>query len=213
MMKLIILILTIIVFGKEYQPNVINIFEAIPNKYLDDLSLKDRRHIIQSGEWSIGDRQYNAEFDLNTGMLKMQQSFNDEVNIFQKWQLRTWQLKDKVLVCLSIVGGTEQEFQQNEFKFFEYKDKQLTEVTTGYMKAYSNNFDLFMASIVKQFCDFSTDKKVLEKLRYSGLIFDLFEPNNGISVFFADEQKLKAHPRLRLNYKSKVYEFIDENFQ
>lgn len=152
MLIYLFLMLALFCSNKQYSPNIINLFEALPSKYVDDLSLKERRFLIQNNEWLINNRQYNVEFDLNEGMLKMEQLYANTQTVYTKWQLRTWQLKDKILLCLSIISVTNEDFRQSDFKFFEYNNQMLLEVPEGYLKFYTNDFDKFMLALTKQFC-------------------------------------------------------------
>lgn len=164
--------------------NIVDIFKLIPGKYVDDLTLNERNSLLKDKTLVKDDLSYSVLYDLRNGYLRMEQGYTEGQSGYGAFEVTFWNLKNKKLVAVSSVMGSNAGFHQNDFKFFEYQKGKLTELKTGYLKNYSSDFEKFIFNLLDDFTKKGLTKENKELLRYAQFTIDLPKEGKNIRVSF-----------------------------
>jgi hypothetical protein len=190
--------------------NIVDFFYSIPAEYLDELSYIERKNLVSNGSLTNDDMYYSLNIDKKNGYLRLEQSYTEGQSGYQIFEITYWNIKNKKLIAISSVSGSNGGFSQNNFKFFEYRNKILTEVKTGYLKSYTNNFDVFMDNLVGEFCKLSVSQSIKEELVTSQFTIELPKTGKNINISFKDNYMsatdyfIKNYSKF-IKFKEKIY--------
>ncbi|KUJ61970.1 hypothetical protein AR687_10455 [Flavobacteriaceae bacterium CRH] len=193
--------------------NIIDFFYSIPSSYVDDLSPIERKKLVKNKTLiKYGDRKYSLEIDIKNGYLRLDQSYIDGPSGYGIYEMAYWNLKNKKLIAFSSVLGSNGGFHQQDFKFFDYKNEKLSEVSTGYLKSYTSNFDVFINNLVTEFTKSNTKQSIKENLSESQFTIEL--PRSGKNIKVSFQENFMSDPNYfdktygkYLNYKQKMYKW------
>lgn len=121
--------------------NIENIFLELPDSLLNNLSLKDRRAILENKKFYPSENTedekevYNlVSLDKSKSFLRVEMSFESGQAAFVVFEIRSFDKKtgDKVVV-FSNVGGAHNLYEQNNLKLFDYLNGKLQISKTPYL--------------------------------------------------------------------------------
>jgi hypothetical protein len=200
--------------------NIIDFFYSIPTQYLDNLSYVERKSLVKNKRLEKYDMLYTVEYDIKNGYLRLKQSYTEGQSGYGIYEIAYWNVKNKKLIAVSSVLGSNGGFHQNNFKFFEYKDENLSEVRNGYLKSYTSNFEVFINNLVSEFTKKNTSQSVKEDLSQSQFTIALPRKGKNIAVSFkennmSDPTYFDKNYARYLNFREKVYKWneIKEVFE
>ncbi|NRS90919.1 nitrogen regulatory protein PII-like uncharacterized protein [Flavobacterium sp. 7E] len=205
-------IFIILFFSTQYlsAQNIVDFFYSIPSEYLDNLSFIERKNLVSNGTLTNEDIIYSLNIDKKNGYLRLEQSYTEGQSGYQIFKIAYWNTKNKKLIAISSIGGSNGGFSQTNFKFFEYKNEILSEIKTGHLKAYSNNFDVFMNNLVSEFCKSNVSQSIKEDLATAQFTIELPKNGKDIKISF-EENNMSAQDFFEKNYskfikfKEKIY--------
>ncbi len=189
--------------------NIIDLFYVIPDKFVDDLTVIERKELLKNESIIKDDMIYYINFDKQNGYLRFEQNYTEGQSGYAIFEITFWNLKNKKLIAVSSVFGSNGGFRQNDFKFFEYKNGILSLVKTGYLKNYSNNFEDFINRLVSEFTKVNVNQTIKEELKYIGFTIDLPKEGKNINVSFTESELYNEYSKY-LNKESKIYIFNKE---
>lgn len=215
-------ILIIILLSTQFlnAQNIVDFFYSIPAEYLDNLSFIERKNLVLNKTLPKDDILYSLEMDKNNGYLRLEQSYTEGQSGYQIIEIAYWNTKNKKLIAISSIGGSNGGFSQTNFKFFEYKNHALSEIKTGYLKAYSNNFDVFMNNLVGEFCKANVSQKIKDELATSQFTIKL--PKNGKDIEISFEENYMSAPEyfeknyskfIKMKEKKYIWNVTKEQFE
>ncbi|RRJ92686.1 hypothetical protein EG240_02565 [Paenimyroides tangerinum] len=190
--------------------NIIDLFYVIPDKFVDDLTVIERKELLKNESIIKDDMIYYINFDKQNGYLRFEQNYMEGQSGYAIFEITFWNLKNKKLIAVSSVFGSNGGFHQNDFKFFEYKNGILSLVKTGYLKNYSNNFEDFINRLVSEFTKVNVNQTIKEDLKYIGFTIDLPKEGKNINVSFTESDLYNEYSKY-LNKESKIYIFNKES--
>ncbi|OUL61171.1 hypothetical protein [Flavobacterium sp. AJR] len=200
--------------------NIIDFFYSIPSEYVDSLCYVERKSLIKNKRLEKYDMLYTVEYDIKNGYLRLEQSYPDGPSGYGIYEIAYWNVKNKKLIALSSILGSNGGFHQHNFKFFEYKDENLTEARNGYLKSYTSNFEVFINNLVTEFTKKNTSQSVKEDLSSTQFTIELPRKGKNISVSFKDNNMsdpdyFNKNYAKHLNFREKVYKWneIKEVFE
>jgi hypothetical protein len=200
--------------------NIIDFFYSIPSQYLDSLSYVERKSLIKNKRLEKYDMLYTVEYDIKNGYLRLEQSYTEGQLGYGIYEIAYWNVKNKKLIAVSSVLGSNGGFHQNNFKFFEYKDENLSEIRNGYLKSYTSNFEVFINNLVSEFTKKNISQSVKEDLSASQFTIELPRKGKNIAVSFKDNYMsdptyFDKNYAKYLNFREKVYKWneIKEAFE
>lgn len=129
---------------------------------------------------------YSLSYDLPNGYLKFEQSYTEGQSGYGIYEMTYWNLKNKKLIAVSNIMGSNGGFHQNDFKFFEYENENLSEIRNGYLKSYTSNFDVFINNLITEFTKKDVSQSDKENLRFAQFTIDLPQKGKNISVSFKE---------------------------
>ncbi|PAM93123.1 hypothetical protein B4N84_19245 [Flavobacterium sp. IR1] len=192
--------------------NIIDFFYSIPAEYVDNLSFIERKNLVKNKSLEISDMAYSLECDVKNGYIRLGQSYTEGQSGYGVYEIAYWNLKNKKLIALSSVLGSNGGFHQHNFKLFEYKNGSLSEVKNGYLKSYTSNFDVFINNLVTEFTKSNTKQSIKEEL--SDLQFTIELPRTGKNIKVAFEENPMSSPEYftktygkYLNFREKTYKW------
>ncbi|MFC0779843.1 hypothetical protein [Flavobacterium sp. HJSW_4] len=193
--------------------NIIDFFYSIPSSYVDELSYLEKKTLVKNKTLTkYGDKKFSVEIDTKNGYLRLSQNYTDGLSGYAIYEMAYWNLKGKKLIALSTVFGSNGGFFQQNFKLFEYKNDNLTEVRTGYLKSYTSNFDVFINNLVSEFTKTNTKQSIKENLTQSQFTIEL--PRNGKNMTVSFEENPMSSPEYfekeygkYLNFRKKIYKW------
>lgn len=126
-----------------YAQNILDLFYAIPDVYVDYLSESERRELISNRELIINNSHFESHFNLKKGYLQMERSYAQNKPVDFYIDIKYWTLKKGFLIAVSKTKTENYNYQQIDFKFLLYKDGKVSLVKKGYLDGYSSDFDVF----------------------------------------------------------------------
>lgn len=186
-MKNSLLILLLFIFTPFlHSQNIVDFFYLIPQEQVDGLNYSERKELIKNGSLTKDDMLYSLDLDHKNGYLKLYQSYTEGQSGYQIFEMTYWNLKDKKLIALSSIGGSNGGFSQSDFKFFEYNNKKLIELRTGYLKSYTSNVEVYINNLVGEFTKPNVSQAVKEDLSVAQFTIELPKAGKDIIVSFKD---------------------------
>ncbi|MDR6969547.1 hypothetical protein J2X31_003580 [Flavobacterium arsenatis] len=217
MKKLITSAILLISIQVAYSQSIVDFFYSIPEKYVDNLSFIERRNLIQNQTLEKDDMLYSLDYDSENGYLRLEQSYTEGQSGYGIYEITYWNLKSKKLIAVSSVMGSNGGFHQNDFKFFEYENGNLSEVRNGYLKSYTSNFKVFINNLISEFTKKGTNQSDKDNLRLQFTI-DLPRKGKNISASFKEGFMGSSHfdnysKFLKLREKTFVFNLENETFE
>lgn len=199
MKQFLILIMLFTSFSKVNAQNIVDFFYSIPAKYIDNLSFIERKNLVTNKRLVKYDMVYYLEIDKKNGYLRLDQSYDEGPSGYQIFEITYWNLKDKKLIAISSIAGSNGGFFQSNFKLFEYEKEALKEIKTGYLKSYTSNFDIFMNNLINEFTKPNANQSIKNTLATSEFTIKLPKNDKDILISF-EENAMSAPDYFEKNY-------------
>lgn len=211
MKKLVFVLVSVLSVQFVYSQTIVDFFYSLPEKYIDDLSFVERKHLVEESTLTKDDMTYHLSIDSSNGFMRLSQHYTEGQSGFGVYEITYWNLKNKQLIAVSSIMGSNAGFHQHDFKFFEYSDQNFYEIPHGYLKSYTSNFDVFINNLIGDFTTPQASQSEKEKLRYAGFTIALPQNGKDITVSFKDtyflENEREDKYRQSVKFVEKTYRF------
>ena len=153
-MKIILTFVFIILTTNLMAQTIADVYYAMPNEYIFDLSTAERQQLAATGKLIKNDTLYSL-----TATDSLKGSFVCINNDRQILELEIWMYDKKALAALSLVNikpiaghyGIGRSYRdQHDFKFFDYSDGRLHTTDREVFKGYHSNFDKTRAALATE---------------------------------------------------------------
>lgn len=212
MSKVLYLLCAILLMQNVKAQSTTELFYLLPDRYVDNLTAQQRKNLVEKKtlEDENEDILYSLEYDEENAYLSFEMSFTQGQSGYFHFEMTYWNLKNKKLVAISSISGSNGGYHQANFKFFEYKNGNLAEVNSGYLKGYTSDFDVFMKNLVLQFTKKETNELIKEDLKEKQFTISLPRQGKDIIIGFGEgalQDYFETHYAKHLNFREKIYKW------
>lgn len=184
-----------------FSQSVIDVFYQLPAKLIDDLSITERKKLVNNGSLIKEDMEYTIEIAKTSGYIKVNQSYTAGQSGYQLFEVCIWNYNKKQLVGCAAIGGSNGGYFQNKLTFFNSAGAKLYAIQDKVFKGYSPDFNIMMDGLVTRMCKPGTTKKMKDDIKYAALTFTLPEKGKNIVLRFSDEQEYARYSKYILKRK------------
>jgi hypothetical protein len=208
MKKIIIFLVLSCIYHAVFSQDIVDFLYLIPSKYVDDLSLIERKQLVKSNNLVINNEyNYAIEFDKKNRYLIIYQGFIDGKVGFGEIEICYWNYHGKKLIGLSNQGGNHCELFQNNLKFFEYNNGRLQLVKYAVFDGYTNDFEILEKTLrAKLFLKMTSIQKKENEKRNLYFLIKLPREGKNIRIVLddrcSDEFDKQEFPELNLIWQN-----------